>query len=868
MRKSEQVQAEIQERFGFIPPFFGPALQNTQVLENLWQQTLFAYVDNPLSTLFKEKLSAYLSRYCAIPYCMICHSCSLRPLGVRAQEVLELLESPPPLELAIDKHLQKLAAHAEILPTLSAWTVEIEESLLYCAIFIFLKQSDQADYCRAELRQLLGPCNYQHLITFLTYVKTCHSWMEAHPEVAYEADQRVQNHLAALLEDEPGLVDFLQNYRHRVRQEQQSWAEQSHAIAVQKQETALRQVANENLLLVRAVASASDGILITDPNQPDNPIVYANPAFSRITGYQFNEVIGCNCRFLQGADTDPQTVYQLRQAIAERREIKVTLLNYRKDGEPFWNELKLSPVFSEAQELLYFVGIQTDITERKRAEEQIRAHATLLDKSQDAILVLDTEDQILFWNKSAQRLFGWLAGEAVGQKADQLLFQETSLQFKAAKKAVLNHGEWHGELRQFTKDGKKVVVESRWTLVRNEHEKTTSILLISTDITEKKQLESHFLRTQRMESIGTLASGIAHDLNNVLAPILMATQLLEMKVHDEKSRWLLNMMEVNAKRGANLVKQVLSFARGVEGDRTTLQAGHLILEVEKIARETFPKSIEIQSDVSILDLWTISGDATQLHQVLVNLCVNARDAMPHGGTLSIHAENLIIPQDDIRLNLGANPGAYILVTVTDTGTGISSELIDRIFEPFFTTKELGKGTGLGLSTVVGIVKGHGGFINVSSEIGQGTQFQVYLPATALPEMLEKKEQHTVPLGHGELILVVDDEVAICEITKSSLETYDYTVLTANDGIEAIALYAQHKDAISAVVLDMMMPSMDGPTTMRLLQRLNPQVKIVAVSGLAANYKAEVANSNVKTFLTKPYSAEELLQNLHGVLSVK
>ncbi len=502
--------------------------------------------------------------------------------------------------------------------------------------------------------------------------------------------------------------------------------------------------------------------------------------------------------------------------------------------------------------------------ERKRTEQIIRAQAALLDVATDAIFVRNLNSEILFWNKGAERLYGWKAEEILGENASELLYKEQQPKLKDAHKILAEKGEWQGELHQVTKDGKEVIVESRWTLVRDEEGKPKSILVVNTDITQKKQLEAQFLRAQRLESIGTLASGIAHDLNNLLAPILMTAQLLQTQVHDERSQRLLPILVTNAKRGANLVKQVLSFARGIESKSTLLQVKHLILEIKQIATETFPKSIEIYTDISQY-LSTVSGDATQLHQVLMNLCVNARDAMPHGGTLSICAENLFIDENYARMNLEAQVGPYIVITVTDTGTGIPPEIIDRIFEPFFTTKQLGKGTGLGLSTVIGIIKSHGGFVSVDSEAGRGTQFKVYLPAVEAMETLEAQDLE-LPTGHGELILVVDDEAAIRDINKTSLETYNYRALTANDGIEAVALYAEYREVISVVLIDMMMPDMDGSTTIRTLQKINPQVNIIAISGLGPSEQlAASVGSGVKTFLSKPYTLKELLKTLHEVL---
>lgn len=517
------------------------------------------------------------------------------------------------------------------------------------------------------------------------------------------------------------------------------------------------------------------------------------------------------------------------------------------------------------QQSTLFEQIQTELNERKQAEQKIREQAALLNVATDAIFVCDLKNKILFWNKGAERLYGWMAQEAEGNRVNELMDQNTAVKLEDVHNVLAEGGSWQGELDQVTKEGKEVIVFSRWTLVRDQEERPKSILIVNTNITEKKQLEAQFLRAQRLESLGTLASGMAHDLNNVLTPILMSVQMLLLKFPDLPTQGLLKILETNVKRGAGLVKQVLSFARGVEGERMILQVQHLILEIEQIAKQTFPKSIEVYTDLPS-DLWTVSGNATHLHQVLMNLVVNARDAMPDGGTLSISAENLFIDAHYARMYLEAQVGNYIVITISDTGTGITPENLERIFEPFFTTKEFGKGTGLGLSTVIGIIKSHGGFVNVTSQVGKGTQFHVFLPAVSVTPSPPADELGP-PKGHGELILVVDDEASIREITRITLENSNYQVNTASDGIEALALYAQQKNDIKVVLMDMMMPSMDGATTMRTMQKINPHVKIIAVSGLASNDKVvEATGVGIKAFLAKPYTARELLNTINAVKS--
>jgi two-component system, cell cycle sensor histidine kinase and response regulator CckA len=505
-----------------------------------------------------------------------------------------------------------------------------------------------------------------------------------------------------------------------------------------------------------------------------------------------------------------------------------------------------------------------DISVRKLAEQQVREQAALLDIATDAIILRDLNHKILLWNKSAENLYGWKAQETLGKKADIFCHEPLPLH-QEIYNHVLESGSWQGELQKTTKSSKDIIVESRWTLVRDEHWQPKSILVVDTDITQKKQLEKQFLRNQRMESIGTLASGIAHDLNNVLSPILMSVQMLKSKCDDERSQQILTIVENNAKRGANLVKQVLSFARGIEGERTIVQVKHLISEMKQIVEQTFPKSLTVETEIQP-DLLPVCGDSTQLHQVLMNLCLNARDAMTDGGTLKISAKNVVIDENFAKMHLDAQVGSYIVIAVSDTGIGISNELLDRIFEPFFTTKEFGKGTGLGLSTVMGIIKGHGGFVSVSSSLGKGTKFKVYIPAVqvAVPQVTQDQE---MPTGYGEWILIVDDEPAVREITKASLENNNYQAITANDGIEAVALYAQYKEKISAVIIDMMMPNMDGLTTISTLHKMNPLLRIIAVSGLSTSEQIPLDKaSKLTAFLPKPYTAQELLETVHSVIT--
>ncbi|MGB3205736.1 MAG: response regulator [Crinalium sp.] len=515
------------------------------------------------------------------------------------------------------------------------------------------------------------------------------------------------------------------------------------------------------------------------------------------------------------------------------------------------------------------VRLEEEIKQRQQAQQKISEQAALLDIATDAIFVQDLSNNIVFWNKGAERLYGWEAEEAIGKNVLEFLYKEIPSEIQEPLQNITSTGEWLGELHQVTKDGKNLIVTSRWTSVLDANGQLKSILVVNTDITEKKQLESQFLRAQRMESLGVLAGGIAHDLNNVLTPVLMAVQLLETKLHDDQSQEWLQILERNVNRGADLIKQVLSFAKGISGERTTLQISHLIQEIKQLASETFPKSIRVNTNIKS-DLKTVLGDATQLHQVLLNLVVNARDAMPQGGILKIAANNIYIDEHYARINIDSQVGEYILISISDTGIGIERNNLERIFEPFFTTKELGKGTGLGLSTVVGIIKSHGGFINVYSEVGKGTEFKIYLPSSGVIKTNQSLDSSKLlKKGRGQLILVAEDEEPIRNITKTVLEINGYRVITAVDGAEAIVLYRQYQSEIKIVVLDMMMPYMDGSAAIRLLEQINPEVKIIAVSGLASNETmTEINSSCVKAFLSKPYTSTEVLNKLQMVMDDK
>ncbi|HLX95298.1 MAG TPA: PAS domain S-box protein [Verrucomicrobiae bacterium] len=527
---------------------------------------------------------------------------------------------------------------------------------------------------------------------------------------------------------------------------------------------------------------------------------------------------------------------------------------------------RASIMYNSARKPQRMVGVTIDMSERKQAEQKIREQAALLDKAQDAIIVAELNEKITYWNQSAERIYGWSTAEVMGKDLQEVLFHgKPPPELQETIKSVRERGEWIGELHELTKDGRPVIVQGRSTLIRDEQGRPKSLLIINTDITERKLLEEQFLRAQRLESLGILVSGIAHDLNNSLSPILMGVEIVREEVTSPEVESILQTMQTSARRSADMVRQMLTFVRGGEAGKMLIHPAQLVKEMGRIITDTFPKSIQCRVRVD-KSSWPVHGLPTQLHQVLLNLCVNARDAMPQGGILTLSVKNEQLKPAEVAPHAGAKPGNYLCLSVADTGTGIPAEQLGKIFEPFFTTKAPGKGTGLGLSTSLNIIRHHGGFITVHSEIGRGTEFKFHLPAATETPVETVPGQITLPPGNGECILIVDDEEAILAIMRSTLENYGYQVLTAGSGLEAIARFTQNSDAVHLIITDLAMPFMDGHAAILALRKIRPDVKIIVASG--SEREVEDLQKQVQTdaFIPKPFTNESLLKTVHEILA--
>ena len=517
------------------------------------------------------------------------------------------------------------------------------------------------------------------------------------------------------------------------------------------------------------------------------------------------------------------------------------------------------------------IGTFLDVTDSDLALQRLRLQETALRAAANGIIITDRMGIILWANPACERLTGYAPEELVGASVRILKSgAQDSAFYRNLWETVLGGNVWQGEIINRRKDGTHYHEETTITPVRDESGRVSHFISIKQDITSRKQVELQYLRAQRMEGIGLLASGIAHDLNNVLAPVLLSIELLQAMHQDADTQEILHTVEQSARRGADIVRQVLTFARGVKGERIPLQSKHLVKDIVRVAKETFPKNIEVHVRMDT-EVANVEGDPTQIHQVLLNLAVNARDAIPDGGRITLSAHNVQVREALPAINGTIPSGEYVVLGVKDTGIGIAAENHPRIFEPFFTTKSANKGTGLGLPTALGIVKSHNGFFRVVSEPGKGAEFLVYLPTCHRDESSPAPPATVAPRGNGETVLVVDDEPGIRSITSEILSRHGYRVLIAADGTDAMALVAQHRSKVEVVVTDVMMPHMDGVALVRSLRKLAPNTRVIAFSGLSkdptlAPKIEELRRLGLPPVLSKPLAAPELLMAVHEVLN--
>lgn len=621
-----------------------------------------------------------------------------------------------------------------------------------------------------------------------------------------------------------------------------------------------------------ALDVAANSMVITDRNGCTQ---WANPAFIAMTGYSREEVIGHDLGDLVRSGRQSAEFYRrLWETILTGHTWSGELVNRRKDGSLYSEEMTIAPLVDERGEITHFIAVKQDISSRRANEEALRASEERFRQ------VVETITQV-FWVTDAQRtrmLYISPGYEKIWGRSREALYRSISEWTDAMhtddrrrlSDLAERHrrGDYDETYRVLRPDGDERWVRARAFPVRDASGEITRIVGVAEDVTEAKRIEEQFLRAQRLEAVGTLASGIAHDLNNILSPVLLVGGLLRSSLHEARDLEMLQMIEKSAHRGAAVIRQLLTFSRGTPGERVALQLPHLVKEMVHIATETFPRNIEVKQDI-LPGIWCVRADPTQLHQVLMNLCVNARDAMPTGGCLTLAVRNLAVAADSPPRDPPLAPGPYVVLAVGDTGVGIPESIRHRIFDPFFTTKGVGAGTGLGLSTALGIVKGHGGALGVESAPGNGTTFSVYLPAEPAAEPCHERVSGDVPgRGAGQLILVVDDEAHVRETLKTLLERHGYRVVTAANGHEAMRKINPRAEGLRAVVTDIMMPAMDGVALIRALRKTAPNVKVIATSGLGRNVRQdELRALGVDDVLAKPFEPDALLRLLERQLAI-
>ncbi len=601
----------------------------------------------------------------------------------------------------------------------------------------------------------------------------------------------------------------------------------------------------------------------------DGRAVIANEAAARIVGTDVPGLLRQNFRELESWRRHG-LLAAAEESLATGREVMHSGHYVSSFGRELWLEERFVPFnYAGAQHLLVLV---TDETASRRTLENLKLMQAAVQAAPVGWVVTDPEGVIQWVNPGFTTLTGYTAEEVIGKNPRVLKSGRHRPEFYAAMWAAIKRGEvWTGEVFNQRKDGTQYHERMTIAPVRGEDGTIAHYVAIKENITEQKQLEQQLARAQRLESIGMLASGIAHDLNNIFAPILLSLELLKLKYPMADARRMLDTIESAGQRGAGIVKQVLTFARGIEGERTEVQPKYLVKEMAQILGETLPRNIRVETELAAR-LSPVLGDATQLHQVLLNLAINARDAMPVGGRLVLGAHDVFVDEPRAALNPPLKPGPCVAFTVTDTGGGIPPEVLERMFEPFFTTKPLGKGTGLGLSTVYGIVRSHGGAVEVKSKVGEGTEFCVLVPAMpgAAAEPETAKPGPGAIQGAGRRLLVVDDEEAIRIVTSETLQRHGFVVETAEDGAEGLVKFLRRRD-FAAVVTDLMMPRMNGYEMAREIRRHDPRVPILASSGMTGDSAtpqpdAGLAALGVKTLLLKPYTEGDLLRALAAELN--
>ncbi len=631
-------------------------------------------------------------------------------------------------------------------------------------------------------------------------------------------------------------------------------------VATVRDVTEYKRTAEQLRTLSRAVEQCPVSIVITTPQ---GDIEYVNPHFTRATGYSLEEVRGKNPRVLKSGETSQDVYRGLWETIISGGEWRGEFHNKKKNGDLYWENAAVSPIVDDAGRITHFLAVKEDITRQKLAEQTLQRQASLLEQSYDAVMVWESGGTIIFWNRGAEKLYGYTSSEAVGKAPHLLLETKAQGGLRALRETLEQESRWEGELEHSTRLGRRIKVESRMVLMRESDR--TFALAVNRDVTERQKLGDQLRQAQKMEGIGQLAGGIAHDFNNLLGVILGYSEIVLSRNDIGTIRRPVEQIHHAGQRAASLTRQLLAFSRKQLLEPRVINLNSLFGELEKMLRRMIDENIRIEA---FLDptLGQVLADPGQIEQVVMNLVINARDAMPEGGRVTIETANAELDQEYQRQHIGAKPGQYVMMAISDTGTGMDKETQARIFEPFFTTKK--DGTGLGLATVYGIVKQSGGYIWVYSELGQGATFKIFLPRIQKEAQEMRPPMPHIQVRGTETILLVEDAEPLRLLTREILEADGYKVLEAPDGEQAIGVSEAYKGDIDLLITDVVMPGMNGPQLAEQLKRIRPRIQVLFISGYpdkAFNHQAILDSGAM--LLTKPFTRELLERKLREVLTV-
>jgi PAS domain S-box-containing protein len=627
----------------------------------------------------------------------------------------------------------------------------------------------------------------------------------------------------------------------------------------------------EDLLQLQATAleAAANPIIIS---RRDGTIVWANKAFEELSGYTRDEALGQSTRLLKAGQQSPSFYKNMWETILSGQRWRGELVNRRKDGSFYEEEMTITPVKDAAGDVTHFIAIKLDIAERKRAEERICRLAQAVENSAELIAIADPDGRISFANQALLQATGYQESEIIGELFGKALISRNNpptLDEEIRVRTIFGGG-WRGECLGRRKDDTDFSVFLSTGQIKDSQGLVIGIFGIAQDITARKRLEEQLVVSQKMEAVGLLAGGVAHDFNNLLGVIMgYSDLLLDGFPSDDLRCHQLQQIKKAGLRATSLTRQLLAFSRKQIFQPRILDLNALVTDFNKMLLRMVGEDIELVCNLKP-SLGQIKADPGQIEQVIMNLVVNSRDAMPTGGKLIIETANVDLDETYCRAHPAVQPGLYAMVAVSDTGVGMDAKTQARIFEPFFTTKELGKGTGLGLATVYGVVKQSGGYVWVYSELGKGTTFKIYFPRIDEPvQAVAAMDQGKPELSRrSETILLVEDAESLQELTRVLLKTNGYTVLAAENGAEAIEL-AEHEDRpIHLLLTDVVMPGMSGREVANYLTAKRPDMRVIYMSGYTNDVIAHhgVLDSGI-SFIEKPFSQETLMRKLREVLDL-